>query len=1471
MHVGDALQLTPTVSPSNATNQTVAWSSASAEATVSASGLVTAVAAGSATITATSADGGKTAICAVTVSQPVTGVALDQTSLSLSVGGSAKTLTATVSPSNATNKAVNWSSDNASVATVTASGVVAPKSAGTATITATTADGGHAATCAVTVTQSVTGVSVSPMSLSLYVGVGTGSLTATVSPANATNQAITWTSGNTSVATVSAAGVVSPVSPGTAAITATTVDGGKTATCSVTVTRLVTGVSLNSSSMSLSVGGSAGSLTATISPSSATNQSVNWTSSTTSVATVSASGTVTPVSPGAATVKVTTVDGGYSASCLVTVTRPVTGVSLNVASLSLSVGGSSGSLTATVSPSNATNQAVSWASNNVGVATVTDSGVVTPNAPGTATITATTADGGFTATCAVTVTQSVTGISVSPTSLGLYAGGNTGSLTATIAPSNASNKTIAWTSSTTGVATVNSFGVVTPVSVGTATIKATTADGGRTATCAVTVSPIAVTGVALDSSTLALSVGSTWTLTATVSPSNATNKAVTWTSGSPGVATVGSATGLVTAAGAGTATITATTADGSNKATCVVTVTQSVTSVSVSPSTLQLDVGGAGATMTASVSPANATNKAVTWSSSNTGVATVSSSGLVTPISSGTATITATTSDGGFTAACAVTVVQLVTGVSLNYGTAVVLVGSSFQLTPSILPANATNQKVDWFTGDKSTATVSASGLVTGVKAGNATITVFTEDGSYSDQCAVTVATAAIAVTGVSLSKSSASIYVGDTLQLAPTVSPATATNQTVTWATTDASKASVSSSGLVTGLAAGSAVITATTADGGKTATCSLTISTVSVTSVSLSSTSMSLNVGATGSLTATVSPSNATNKAVTWSSGSSSVATVGLTTGIVTAVGPGTATITATTVDGSHAASCAVTATQSVAGIGLNQTSQALSVGGSASSLVATLYPANASNKTVTWSSSAPSVATVSSSGTVAPVSTGTATITATTVDGGYTATCAVTVTQSVTGVSLSPTSLSLYVGGSSGGLAATVSPVNATNKAISWSSDTTTVATVSASGVVTPVSAGTAKVTVTTADGGKTATCAVTVIQSVTGVSLNPSSLSLKVGGSSGSLMATVSPSAATNKAVAWTSGNSSVATVSASGVVSPVAPGTATITATTTDGGYSAHCSVTVTQSVTGVSLGQTSAILYLGGENLSLTATVSPANATNQAVTWTSSQTDVATINSSGVVLAMSPGTTTITATTADGGCTATCLVTVKQHVSSINLTPTYLPLPVGGSPFTLSATIFPLNATNQSIAWSSSATSVATVNSGAVTPVAVGSATITATTADGGYTATCTVAVTQPVMGVSLSPKYATLYVGGNTMALTATVLPANATNKAVMWLSQAPNIATVDSSGVVTPVASGLVNIDVTTVDGGFTDRCSMQVEAFVSYSGNGAKLRRPSAEQVFHGRTAGPCRRQSQWVGAIRIQLHRVEHGLERQRHLL
>ena len=668
----------------------------------------------------------------------VTGVTLSKTSVELTEGESIR-LAATVSPGNATDKTIIWSSDNETVATVSSAGDVVAKVPGIANISVKTHDGGMTATCRVTVVSkkiSVSGVSLDNATLSMIEG-ETRTLKAAVTPEDATDKSVTWSSDNTSVADVTSTGVVVAKTPGTATITVKTNDGGKTADCRVTVqSKIVSvyGVSLSDYYLSMTEDDTY-ALTATVMPEDATDKTVTWSSSNTDVATVSSEGLVTARSEGSAEITVKTNEGGKTATCSVNVKAkviPVAGISLDISSVTLNVGQTQ-ALAATVSPDNATDKTVTWNSSNVVVASVSSEGVVRAVSAGTATISATA--GNFTADCSVTVVMSVASVSLNKTELTIEKG-KSETLTATVSPSDATDKTVTWQSSNNAIVTVDQNGRVTAVNAGSAVITVTTKDGSKTATCNVTV-VIPVTSVSLNKTELTIEKGKSETLTATVSPSDATDKTVSWKSSNTSVATVDQ-NGKVTAVNAGSAVITVTTKDGSKTATCNVTVVIPVTSVSLNKTELTIEKGKSE-TLTATVSPSDATDKTVSWKSSNTSVVTVDQNGRVTAVGAGSAVITVTTKDGSKTATCNVTVVIPVTSVSLNKTELTIEKGKSETLTATVSPSDATNKVVTWQSSNNSIATVDQNGKVTAKELGNVTITVTTKDGSKTASCSVTV------------------------------------------------------------------------------------------------------------------------------------------------------------------------------------------------------------------------------------------------------------------------------------------------------------------------------------------------------------------------------------------------------------------------------------------------------------------------------------------------------------------------------------------------------------------------------------------------------------------------------------------------------------------------------------------------------------------------------------------------------------
>ena len=555
---------------------------------------------------------------------------------------------------------------------------------------------------------------------------------------------------------------------------------------------------------------------------------------------------------------------------------------------------------------------------------------------------------------------------------------------------------------------------------------------------------------------------------------------------------------------------------------------------------------------------------------------------------------------------------------------------------------------------------------------GTGTIEKISGSGDVTKENGITVG---VAVTGVKLDKTEANVTVDGQITLKATVSPDNAGNKEVEWSSSDSTIASVDNNGVVTGHKAGTATITVKTKDGGKTATCKVTVTdkVVAVTEVKLDKTTAEMKVGDTLTLTATVTPDNATNKKVTWKSDKTDIADVDA-NGKVTAKAKGTATITVTTEDGGKTAKCVVTVdekapeTVPVTGITLDKTELTLKVG-ETYQLKHTLNPENATNKNVTWSGN--NYVNVTGQGLVTakkvtgdnPVD-----ITVTTQEGNFTATCKVTVTAAdkteletaITEAESAKTDIAVSTDGSD---------VEPTKKWVTQSEmDSFDNAITDAETVKNNNNATAEQITeaITALNGAKEAFVKAqkagtkeTVVK-VDSVTLNNSSLTLTVD-ETATLTATVTPENATNKEIKWESNNQSIATVDENGTVTAVGEGTATITATAD--GVKAECTVTVNKAkptVTGVVINgvQDNGLVEKNG-TLTMSATVNMSdNTTNNNVKWSSGNNGVATIDeTSGVVTFVGTGSVTFTAkAVADESKTASVTINVYEVTVAENTT-----------------------------------------------------------------------------------------------------------------------------------------------------------------------------------------------------------------------
>lgn len=499
-----------------------------------------------------------------------------------------------------------------------------------------------------------------------------------------------------------------------------------------------------------------------------------------------------------------------------------------------------------------------------------------------------------------------------------------------------------------------------------------------------------------------------------------------------------------------------------------------------------------------------------------------------------------------------------VTGVSLSPDSAMVGIDGTMQLTAIVAPSNATNKKVTWSSSDSSVVKINSSGLITGVAHGEATITIATDDGGFKATCNVTVAI--VAVSGVSVSPTNASVVVGNTIQLSSTVSPSSASNKAVNWSSNNTAVATVSSTGVVTGVAEGSATITVSTQDGSKTDSCIVKV-VFAANPIQLINLGFNENTGNivanTGTvpvtLTKSTPPSWSTNVFVNGGASSLDFGTTsgdyyvesssvinelaGLNSFTITGwvncrnstVGSGGNRIVSWINNGAHGVDVVYMSDGSLK-VGINQwpdkTIAISSAGkiptnenGSVSNwkFFAITYESSVStlqfyfgdnfhlaslDKSVTY----PQGDVGTSIGKLAighfnsesNRSTRTDRIFRGVIDQIEVYNSALPLRDiqtiqnigsaiiSVTGIIVTPATLSINVGAEAK-LTATIEPTNAYDKSVTWNSDNTSIATVNPSGLVTGVAAGSATITVTALDGGYTATSSVTIAGNTLSASL------------------------------------------------------------------------------------------------------------------------------------------------------------------------------------------------------------------------------------------------------------------------------------------------------------------------------------------------------------------------------------------------
>ena len=886
--------------------------------------------------------------------------------------------------------------------------------------------------------------------------------------------------------------------------------------------------------------------------------------------------------------------------------------------------------------------------------------------------------------------------------------------------------------------------------------------------------------------------------------SNST-KPVTWTSSNEGVVSVaddGNGNGIVTLAGAGSATVTATTEDGQSQSFPVVVNAK----LKENSALITIPYKDYYTLSTNAVNPSN-----IVYGSANPAIVSVDTDGTARGNSAGRTMLYVYAVDENHEwyplLPSPARSVSVKVDLQIDAESTIVAVGDTLQLSANVIPEYATG--INWTSTDTSVATIDSTGLVTAVKKGTTQInaTMVNKELFGTDEMHTATITINV-IDSFAVSESQHIMNVGDSFDISAIVTDQSAT---VTWVSSDESVAKVAVSkdnkfgATITGVSKGTATITATQIIDGvaKYATCEVSVK-EPVVNVEISPAQIEILRGSKYPLVIEFTPFRPDNMNVMWVSSDNSIVTVD-DKGVITGVKGGQAAVSVISEDGIKVASCTVTVREPVTSIQLDVHRVTTSLLTGTYQLTYTIEPKGEGvNRDVTWTSSAPDIATVSENGLVTFLKPGKATIVVKTIDGGISGnlidTCEFYINNPVTSVDLDYTDITLKMG-EEFRLTALVLPEDASDKTVLWSSSDTNVATVNENGMVTAVNSGSATILCKSADSGETSMCNVTVYQPVTGVTISNESMTVRKGQEFW-LNATCQPENAMNKLIIWSSSDTSIATVDKNGKVTAVEPGDCVITATSQDSGVTARCSLTVTQPITGISL-NTNAKTILAGEKFVIIPTIEPLDADNKNVTYTSSDTSVATVDSDGIVTGVRGGKTVIIVKTEERGLIASCLVTVQEFVSSVNITQDSAQMNLGAV-LQLQAEVLNETATNRKLTWSSTNNGILQVDStGKVTAVGMGTATIYAYATDGsGWYDTCQITVIKPVGSIVIQPSSVTVS-EGKTARVTATVYPADASIQDIEWSSSDPTVATVDYNGEITGITKGICKIFATSSDG--------------------------------------------------------------------
>jgi len=970
-----------------------------------------------------------------------------------------------------------------------------------------------------------------------------------------------------------------------------------------------------------------------------------------------------------------------------------------------------------------------------------------------------------------------------------------------VSPEDTSNKNVTFTSSNPEVAEVGSNGSVHPKSKGSTTLKIITEEGSKEDSFLVNILE-KTSGVKILNKISSMPENSNYQLTWQVLPEDADNKNVVFNSDNISVATI-SETGKITTKSKGVFRITVTTEDGNFVDSFICGVKKDVTSVEITNKIPKLETQN-NYQLEWVVNPADADNKEVDFISSDESVAKITEGGKIETNSAGVVTIKVVTRNKQKEDSFSLEVIPKVGSVQITNKINTINIHNKHQLEWVVLPDKAANKNVSFVSSDTKVLEVSDTGEIIPKKDGTALVKVTTEDGKFEDSFSLLVTTPLESVTILNTEKK---LLVGENLQILLAISPDYLKGEEFEYTTSDSKVLNIDEGGKVLATGKGTATIYVKSKSNKLLGDSIELVVGKKPKSINIKNKDYTIYEKQEQQIDWEFLPLDADAEKVKFTSSDKTIATVSE-TGLLTGVNKGLCTVRIESEDGVLASECNIIVMKKVEGIRITNKKTTI-MKNTKYQVDVESTPVGSVLDGVIYKSSDIKVAKIDTNGLIETIKSGDCRIIATTADGKFSDYFDLEVISPVEKIEIT-NKIAMISNKNKYQLEWLISPDDAKNKEVEFTSSEDGVVSVSTSGLLSPNKSGTSTIKVTTKDGKHYDSFKIIVTEDVESIEIKNKIKELKVSDRH-QIVWEVKPDSADNKNVIFKTSNPAVAQITGTGKVSAIGVGVCEISIETEDGRLKDFFSLRVIKPAESLNILNKIKELYVGN-NHKLLWEVKPDDAENKEVTLKSSDTTVATIESTGEIRAIKNGKVTISVETLDKKLSDSFELNILQSTGSVSIKNKITTIDVGKK-HDLDWEVLPVNASNKNVIFSTTPVGIVEVSeSGVLNAIKAGTASVTVTTEDGKYTDSFSIEVENVAKSITILNKIKSMR-EKSSYQIQWEIKPDDTSNKDVVFSTSNDKVVAVNNSGELQTLKAGTAIILVKTIKGNLVDSFEMEV----------------------------------------------------------